>query len=64
MDGGQSQRTFVYIKDAIEAVLLMIVGSHIQSFYATLYILSSDCRISSLNYYSCWMVQLNVNDNF
>jgi len=54
----------VYIKDAIEVVLLMIVGSHIQSFYATLYILSSDCRISSLNYYSCWMVQLNVNDNF
>lgn len=26
MDGGQSQRTFVYIKDAIEAVLLMIVS--------------------------------------
>ncbi|KAK8914327.1 hypothetical protein KSP39_PZI023408 [Platanthera zijinensis] len=25
VDGGQSQRTFVYIKDAIEAVLLMIV---------------------------------------
>lgn len=24
VDGGQSQRTFVYIKDAIEAVLLMI----------------------------------------
>jgi len=31
VDGGQSQRTFVYIKDAIEAVLLMIVGFHIQS---------------------------------
>lgn len=45
MDGGQSQRTFVYIKDAIEAVLLMIVGSHIQSFYTTLYILSSDFLI-------------------
>lgn len=26
VDGGQSQRTFIYIKDAIEAVLLMIVG--------------------------------------
>jgi hypothetical protein len=26
VDGGESQRTFVYIKDAIEAVLLMIVG--------------------------------------
>ncbi|CAD5171282.1 unnamed protein product [Musa acuminata subsp. malaccensis] len=26
VDGGQSQRTFVYIKDAIEAVLLMIVS--------------------------------------
>lgn len=25
VDGGQSQRTFVYIKDAIEVVLLMIV---------------------------------------
>lgn len=25
VDGGQSQRTFVYIKDAIEAVHLMIV---------------------------------------
>lgn len=25
VDGGQSQRSFVYIKDAIEAVLLMIV---------------------------------------
>lgn len=25
MDGGESQRTFIYIKDAIEAVLLMIV---------------------------------------
>jgi len=25
VDGGQSQRTFVYIKDAIEAVVLMIV---------------------------------------
>ncbi|CAL5411621.1 unnamed protein product [Camellia sinensis] len=25
VDGGQWQRTFVYIKDAIEAVLLMIV---------------------------------------
>ena len=25
VDGGESQRTFVYIKDAIEAVLLMIV---------------------------------------
>ncbi|KVI06698.1 NAD-dependent epimerase/dehydratase [Cynara cardunculus var. scolymus] len=24
VDGGESQRTFVYIKDAIEAVLLMI----------------------------------------
>lgn len=29
VDGGESQRTFVYIKDAIEVVLLMIVGSHI-----------------------------------
>lgn len=28
VDGGQSQRTFVYIKDAIEAVLLMIVCSN------------------------------------
>lgn len=26
MDGGESQRTFIYIKDAIEAVLLMIVS--------------------------------------
>lgn len=26
VDGGQSQRTFVYIKDAIEAVMLMIVS--------------------------------------
>ncbi|KAL2325235.1 hypothetical protein Fmac_024293 [Flemingia macrophylla] len=26
VDGGQSQRTFVYIKDVIEVVLLMIVG--------------------------------------
>ena len=26
VDGGESQRTFVYIKDAIEAVLLMIVS--------------------------------------
>lgn len=26
VDGGQSQRTFVFIKDAIEAVLLMIVS--------------------------------------
>lgn len=25
MDGGESQRTFIYIKDAIEAVMLMIV---------------------------------------
>lgn len=25
VDGGESQRTFIYIKDAIEAVLLMIV---------------------------------------
>ncbi|KAG8088805.1 hypothetical protein GUJ93_ZPchr0011g27689 [Zizania palustris] len=25
VDGGQSQRTFVYIKDAIEVVVLMIV---------------------------------------
>ncbi|MCD9641197.1 UDP-D-apiose/UDP-D-xylose synthase 2 [Datura stramonium] len=24
VDGGESQRTFIYIKDAIEAVLLMI----------------------------------------
>ncbi|OMO76535.1 NAD-dependent epimerase/dehydratase [Corchorus capsularis] len=29
VDGGQSQRTFVYIKDAIEAVLLMIVYSKV-----------------------------------
>uniref|UniRef100_A0A2P2LF72 Bifunctional polymyxin resistance protein ArnA n=1 Tax=Rhizophora mucronata TaxID=61149 RepID=A0A2P2LF72_RHIMU len=28
VDGGQSQRTFVYIKDAIEAVNLMIVLSN------------------------------------
>lgn len=27
VDGGESQRTFIYIKDAIEAVLLMIVSS-------------------------------------
>jgi UDP-apiose/xylose synthase len=27
VDGGQSQRTFVYIKDAIEAVLRMIVST-------------------------------------
>lgn len=26
VDGGQSQRTFIFIKDAIEAVLLMIVS--------------------------------------
>ena len=26
VDGGESQRTFIYIKDAIEAVLLMIVS--------------------------------------
>ena len=35
----------MYIKDAIEVVLLMIVGSHIQSFYTNLYILSSDFLI-------------------
>ena len=35
VDGGQSQRTFVYIKDAIEAVLLMIVSPHILSFTLT-----------------------------
>lgn len=29
VDGGVSQRTFVYIKDAIEAVMLMIVRSDI-----------------------------------
>jgi nucleoside-diphosphate-sugar epimerase len=29
---GESQRTFVYIKDAIEAVLLMIVSSDILPF--------------------------------
>ena len=28
VDGGESQRTFIYIKDAIEAVLLMIVCSY------------------------------------
>ena len=33
VDGGQSQRTFVYIKDAIEAVILMIVCSLL--FYTT-----------------------------
>jgi len=32
VDGGESQRTFVYIKDAIEAVLLMIVSSDILLF--------------------------------
>jgi UDP-apiose/xylose synthase len=32
VDGGESQRTFVYIKDAIEAVLLMIVSSDILPF--------------------------------
>jgi nucleoside-diphosphate-sugar epimerase len=26
VDGGKSKRTFLYIKDAIEAVLLMIVS--------------------------------------
>lgn len=26
VDGGESQRTFVYIKDAIDAVMLMIVS--------------------------------------
>lgn len=26
VDGGESQRTFIYIKDAIEAVFLMIVS--------------------------------------
>lgn len=26
VDGGQSQRTFIFIKDAIEAVMLMIVS--------------------------------------
>ncbi|KAK9690139.1 hypothetical protein RND81_09G107400 [Saponaria officinalis] len=29
VDGGESQRTFIYIKDAIEAVLLMISKGHI-----------------------------------
>jgi UDP-apiose/xylose synthase len=32
VDGGESQRTFVYIKDAIEAILLMIVSSDILPF--------------------------------
>jgi UDP-apiose/xylose synthase len=32
VDGGESQRTFVYIKDAIEAVMLMIVSSDILPF--------------------------------
>ncbi|CAL0320932.1 unnamed protein product [Lupinus luteus] len=32
VEDGQSQRTFVYIKDATEVVLLMIVGSYVQSF--------------------------------
>lgn len=31
VDGGHSQRTFIYIKDAIEAVLLMIVSFDIFS---------------------------------
>ena len=43
VDGGQSQRTFVYIKDAIEAVLLMIVGSHIQSLTR---LFDFKCRLS------------------
>lgn len=33
VDGGVSQRTFVYIKDAIEAVMLMIVRSDILPFF-------------------------------
>ena len=35
VDGGQSQRTFVYIKDAIEAVVLMIVCYHLLSLAAS-----------------------------
>ncbi|KAF1899104.1 hypothetical protein Lal_00019225 [Lupinus albus] len=31
VNGGQSQRTFVYIKDAVEAFLLMIVGEMVIS---------------------------------
>ena len=33
VDGGESQRTFVYIKDAIDAVMLMIVSFETSILY-------------------------------
>jgi UDP-apiose/xylose synthase len=36
VDGGESQRTFVYIKDAIEAVVLMIVCYCLHLWYLVL----------------------------
>lgn len=46
VDGGRSQRTFLYIKDAIEAVLLMIVSSGSKLFYASIYQLVLMCMPS------------------
>jgi UDP-apiose/xylose synthase len=38
VDGGESQRTFVYIKDAIEAVLLMIVRAKLYPLFFPFFI--------------------------
>jgi hypothetical protein len=50
VDGGQSQRTFIYIKDAIEAVQRMIVSGFFMAFYETssyfFMILSSSGKLS------------------
>ena len=47
VDGGQSQRTFVYIKDAIEAVVLMIVCYCLYYLWLLVLICPNSLRLNS-----------------
>ena len=47
VDGGQSQRTFVYIKDAIEAVVLMIVCYCLYYLWLLVLIFPNSLRLNS-----------------
>jgi hypothetical protein len=51
VDGGESQRTFVYIKDAIEAVVLMIVCYCLRPWYLVFIGSSNSVGLNSCFFY-------------
>ena len=59
VDGGESQRTFIYIKDAIEAVLLMIVSPKSFPSFSTLLLIVTTFNTQLKDIYGFCLVQEN-----